>query len=263
MRPLPLRRGTTRKARRTRLMVDHLEERTVMSWTVPPSLIPIPSNALPVTLNGANDASGNAAITAGEVDFYVFVAPSSDSYVLAARTPTSNLDPVLGLFNGAGQRLAYNDDSGGTQDSQLNAHLSAGQRYYIAITNYTGSPTGGYTWSINGPNDDTFENNDTFATARSLGSLAGSKADYTGLQIRDDDWYSFTTSASGLGTDFVRINFLHAQGDVDLALYNAGGTLLASSTGETNTETISLSGRPAPIPCASTATPAPATPITP
>src|SRR5262245_7223961 len=125
MRLLPPRRGTTRKARRTNLMVDDLENRTVMSWTVPPSLIPIPSNALPVTLNGANDASGNAAITAGEADFYNFVAPSSGSYVLAARTPTSDLDPVLGLFNSAGQRLAYNDDSGGTQDSELTANLSA------------------------------------------------------------------------------------------------------------------------------------------
>src|SRR5262245_38944873 len=245
MRLLPLRRGTTKKTRRTRLTVDHLEERRVMSWTVPPSVIPIPSNAFPVALNGANDASSNAAITAGEVDFYVLVAPSSGSYVLAARTPTSNLDPVLGLFNNVGQRLAYNDDSGGTQDSQLTANLLAGQRYYVGITNYTASPNGGYTWSINGPDDDSFENNDTFAAARSLGSLPGSKVDYTGLQVRDDDWYSFTTSAGGLGTDLVRINFRHAQGDVDVALYNSAGTFLASSTGETDAETISLSGRPA------------------
>jgi hypothetical protein len=57
------------------------------------------------------------------------------------------------------------------------------------------------------------------------------------------DWYRFTTSATGAGTDSISISFQNSQGNLQLGLYSSTGALLATSAGTGNTETISLSGR--------------------
>src|SRR5205823_1292048 len=93
--------------------------------------------------------------------------------------------------------------------------------------------------------DDAYEDNDTRATASDLGTLPGPVRTVAGLRLRDDDWFRFATTADGLAGDSVRIDFVHAQDDLDMALYDAAGTLLASSSGVTNSETIALADRPA------------------
>src|SRR5688500_12683048 len=110
-------RHAARRSRRTgalhskRLDIEALEERTVPSWTgVPPASI-VPPLAAGVSLNSLGDAQGSAAISFNEVDYYTFIAPASGSYRLSATTPTSNVDTVLGVFNAAGTRIAYNDDT--------------------------------------------------------------------------------------------------------------------------------------------------------
>ena len=46
----------------------------------------------------------------------------------------------------------------------------------------------------------------------------------TGLVMADaNDWYRFTTTATGTSTSRVGINFSHAQGDLDIRLYNSAG----------------------------------------
>lgn len=136
-----------------RLHLEPLEDRLTLSWAgVPPAWIPVPTNAVPVALNAQAAAQGGAAITRNEVDYYSFAAPRNGAYTLAALTPYSNLDTVLGVFRANGQRLAYNDDiSWFNTDSRLTINLVGGQRYYFGITNYTYSPGGSYTWSVQGP----------------------------------------------------------------------------------------------------------------
>lgn len=93
--------------------------------------------------------------------------------------------------------------------------------------------------------DDAAENNDTLRTATELGRLSGANV-YSGLSLIDqNDWYRFTTSLKGTAADSVSISFNNAKGNLDLQLYSVSGQLLKSSTGDGNTETISLSGRPA------------------
>lgn len=67
------------------------------------------------------------------------------------------------------------------------------------------------------------------------------------LNTLDDpsDWYRFQTVGLGGESDFVRIDFNHADGDLDMILYRlgAGGIeFVASSTGVANSEIISLAG---------------------
>jgi hypothetical protein len=225
--------------------VELLETRLALSWAgVPPSTIAVPSNALAVTLNNAGDATGNATIATTEVDYYRFTAPVTGSYRLSATTPTSNLDPVLGVFSSTGQRLAFNDDISSTnRDSQLTTTLTAGRTYYVGITNYTGTGGGSYSWLVDGPSrDDTFEENDTRATASNLGALTARRTQ-SGLILADGaDWFRFEMRGAGTTANFVSATFTHAQGDIDLRLYDVNGTLLRTSDSVTNEERISLNG---------------------
>ena len=175
------------------------------------------------------------------------------NYTFTATTPFSSVDTVIGVYNSSGNRVTSDDDSGAGTDSQATTSLLAGNVYYFGVTNWQGNlNTGGYTWSINGPDDDPYRDNDTLRPPRP-GTSPG-RPHRTGLR-------SGTTTGTasrprdGLGTDFVRINFLHAQGDVDLALYDAAGTFLAASAGESDRRrSRSTAGRPAPTTCGSTAT---------
>ena len=73
--------------------------------------------------------------------------------------------------------------------------------------------------------DDRFEPNDSQSQATSLGALAGLLT-ITGLEIQDDDWFLFQTRQTGGPGDYVRINFTHSQGDLDLKLVAPGGATL-------------------------------------
>jgi Bacterial pre-peptidase C-terminal domain len=235
------------QTRRANLSVTALEDRVNMSWGGVPPALAFPTNAVRLTLDAQAQAQAPAAITANEVDFYRFTAPTTGNYHIGAATPTSSLDTVLAVYNWNGQRIAYNDDiSANNSDSQVTVSLTAGQTYFVGITNYTGSPNGGYSWFIAGPaggaRDDAYEDNDTMARATDLGRLTARRT-VTNLVMADAaDWFRFTTTATGGAANYVRIAFSHAQGDLDLRLFNAQGQQVRLSDGSGNEERISLNG---------------------
>lgn len=102
---------------------------------------------------------------------------------------------------------------------------------------------------------DVYEENDTKAEvdARSEGTnspnlgLINAKRvmENLSMQASDPDWFKFRINHTGGSGDYVKIEGLYPGGDIDLRLYNSAGTEIASSLSATNTETISLSGRPA------------------
>jgi hypothetical protein len=146
-----LRGGENTQPRRTAragLRLEHLEERTVLSWTAVPSTFQWPASTDVSFVSNANAGAGT--ITNNEVDMYNFVAPRTGTYTVNAGKLFSQVDTVAGLFQMDGNRVAGNDDFNGT-DSQFTAYLVAGTRYALAVTNYTGTSTGGYKWSIQGP----------------------------------------------------------------------------------------------------------------
>ncbi len=61
----------------------------------------------------------------------------------------------------------------------------------------------------------------------------------------DQDYYRFYMPATGTASDFVRIEFSHGAGDLDMRLLNSSGSTLATSEGTSNSEQISLNGRAA------------------
>ncbi|WP_435018073.1 pre-peptidase C-terminal domain-containing protein [Tundrisphaera sp. TA3] len=238
------------QARRTnRPSLEALEQRLVLSWGgTPPSSIVPPSNAVAVSLNSQGDAAGAATIATSENDYYTFVAPTGGSYRIAATTPSSSVDTVLGVFSNAGTRIAYNDDiSSSNRDSQVTVTLAAGSRYYFGITSYSGTRGGAYSWAVDGPAiqqvaDDSFEDNDTRATASGLGTLTAPRTVSNLVMADSADWFSFTTTAAGASDSSVSISFQNGQGDLGLELVDASGQVLAASNTAGNVETVSLAG---------------------
>jgi subtilisin family serine protease len=257
-----LRVGLSRPQRKSqvrgvRLFGESLEARWTPAWGgVPPALISVPGGSVGVTLNSQGDATGAAAITASEVDYYSFTAAASGTYRIASTTPSSNLDTVLGLFSSGGARLAYNDDIGrSNRDSQIYVNLTAGTQYFVGITNYFGTAGGSYTWTIDGPTptiappplttDDDYENNDTSSAASDLGLLTGNRTISNLVMADGDDWYRFSMAGSGASGSAVSLSFQHADGDLDLQVYTSSGMLVGQSTSISNSETVSLNGQSA------------------
>jgi len=241
--PRSANRNTDNRSRFLKPSLEILEDRVTPSWFgAPPELIAPPTTAVRVSLNAAGDATGTASITRNEEDFFTFVAPTDGAYRIAVSTPRSNLDPVLGVFNAAGQRLAFNDDIAfPNTDSQLVVTLDAGQRYFVGVSNFTGGVQGSYTWVVDGERgDDTFENNDTRATAFNLGTLTQNRTINDLVLADGNDYFRFTMNARGTASDFARISFDHTQGNLAFAIYTNAGTLVRSVNTATNVEQLSL-----------------------
>ncbi|MFZ2971019.1 MAG: FxDxF family PEP-CTERM protein [Ferribacterium limneticum] len=88
------------------------------------------------------------------LDFYSFSTASALNITLSVTTQTGasfGSDPMVGLYNSAGTRIAENDDYNGW-DSLLTHTVSAGT-YYVAVTGYAEAADGTLDFSDN-PNSD-------------------------------------------------------------------------------------------------------------
>src|SRR5262245_22986531 len=148
-------------ARTFRPHLETLEDRLTPSWAgVPPSWIYLPSSPLSVTLNSQGDAGGPGTNYYGENDYVRFRPTVSGSYVFRASTPWySDMDTVIGVFDASGRRVGYNDDiSDWNTDSRLTLNLTGGNVYYFGVTSYDADQGGDFTWSIDGPSQNSNPN---------------------------------------------------------------------------------------------------------
>lgn len=225
---------------RARLQLECLESRLNPSWTTAPLSIALPS-ATALTLGNQQSLSSSASISSTEIDYYSFTPAWSSPYTFTASRNGSQVDTVIGVYSSSGSRLAWNDDiSNANTNSQVGVNLVAGQKYYLGVTNYTGTSGGNYTFGVKATlADDVRENNDTLATASNLGSLA-STTTLSGLVMADGaDFYRFTTSTPG---GAVQIQFKNAQGDLDLSVLDSAGKVLMSSATTADGEKLNLTG---------------------
>lgn len=103
---------------------------------------------------------------------------------------------------------------------------------------------------------DAYEANDTPESVRAmpidtlnssnLGPCGPSRTiDTLNINTADDvDCFRFYAPGVGTAADTVRIEFIHTQGDLNLQLLDDDGNLIATSSGLSNVESISLAGRP-------------------
>ncbi|MFZ4574163.1 MAG: GC-type dockerin domain-anchored protein [Phycisphaerales bacterium] len=94
------------------------------------------------------------------------------------------------------------------------------------------------TYIQNPGSDDNNENNDTCASATNLNNYFNGTLYSQIVKVNDEDW--FRISVPALGTVNFNAVFQNADGDIDLQMFSScGGTLLASSSGTGNAESIS------------------------
>jgi len=93
---------------------------------------------------------------------------------------------------------------------------------------------------------DAYESNDSFGAATDLGLVTGEHT-WTDLTVHDDgdgtsnhDFFRFRLAAEGNRSDFVKIEFSHGDGDLDLRLYNKNRQFLDVASSVTDNERISL-----------------------
>lgn len=136
------------------------------------------------------------------------------------------------------------------QEAIALAGMQAGD-YYIQVYGYQNATNPSYELAIDGPTPgsllqpDALEANDTLATATNLGALTGTGNLWQTLNISpagDQDWFQFTTAATGTVNDFVQINFNHGAGDLALTMYDSTGNFLSQTNGAIDHELVSLQG---------------------
>jgi hypothetical protein len=116
---------------------------------------------------------------AGEVDIYSFTPLWSGSYRFTGdAVRESKMDPVIAVYDSAGDRIAFNDDaSSRTTNSLASATLTAGVTYQFAVSSYDTASVGKYSVSVTGMlQDDAYENNDTIGQARALSAPPSSSS---------------------------------------------------------------------------------------
>jgi hypothetical protein len=110
---------------------------------------------------------------------------------------------------------------------------TADEYYYIKVFGFGGAINPNYTLAIEADSTpvgaDRFESNDSFGTAKNLGTLGDrSEADLTLHFPLDKDFFKLTAAATG--TLNVDIAFVRALGDIDLLVIDAAQQIMGSAT---------------------------------
>lgn len=157
-------------------------------------------------------------------------APGSLSVKIDFRNATGDLDlEVQNVGSSAGT---------GDQEKVEKTGLAAGT-YKVRVFGYQGAK-GAYTLTVAttgnapAPTDDRFEQNDSRAAAATI--TAGA---YPGLRCEDDDWFKVVLAAPG--TLAAKLDFRHAEGDIELEVTDASGAVLGSSTSSADGEQVTRS----------------------
>jgi hypothetical protein len=156
-------------------------------------------------------------------------------------------DLGLALYDAEGTELAVsNSDRSNTEELSLQGRAAG--TYYVLAYAGNGVTNPSYKLMIDPPAppvDDSYENNDTQATAHILGTLTAPR-NISNLALLDADYFKFSTTQMGTEASFVSVGFDHDAGDVDLFLYDSNGLVVGFSATDTqNYERISMDGLPA------------------
>ena len=192
----------------------------------------------------------------GDVDWFRFqtlgTATEPPNVSIAFFDHLGDLD--LALYDDTGHLLASSEGVSGFEFVSLD-ELTAGE-YYAAVWGFEEDTNPEYVLTIIAPEEgdsagggeaDFAESNNTAETAYDLRVIEHDSF-WDELSIHepdDEDWFSFTTLASGTAFDAIGIEFDHELGDLDLSLFDSEGELVGTSESIWDFEHISLEGLPA------------------
>ena len=226
--------------------LPHLEALEVRWTPSAAQLLPavrIPS-AVAVNLGVTGGSTTKGTISSTEVDYFLLTPKWTATYEVRV-TPTAGvtLDPVTAIYSSKGQRITLNDNAApGTKASLATATLTAGQAYYVAVTNQK-VDRGGYSVAIQAKlTDDTYEDNDSQQAASNLGALSAPRTVENLVMADSADWYRFNFSQANPGA-FARLETNASNGSLLFELYGENGNRIALAASG-NSQNIDLSRQP-------------------
>jgi predicted RNA-binding protein with TRAM domain len=190
---------------------------------------------------GDRVANGLSIHAQGNDDWYQFTAGSTGTLNASLAFTHALGDIDMQLWDSGGAVLATSSST--TNAENISFAVTGGQTYFLRVYGFAGAINPNYGMSIDAPDlpPDRFEANDTLATARNLGAV-GDRV-FPDLNIHtanNNDYYRVATT--GVGDLVVTANFTHALGDVDIQLLDSAGTVLATSSGTGNSESVTRTG---------------------
>ena len=152
--------------------------------------------------------------------WYSYTSTAAD--LVTIETCGSSYDTAIELFTGDCNNLVSvqcNDDACGLQSSVSVTAPAAGTTYYVRVGGYNGATGVGTILASEGDpcgfTPDMFEDNDDCPTAAPVGDGV-----YSGLNVTQFDGDFFAVTVPDGGTIDAQIDFIHANGDLDLYLWD-------------------------------------------
>ncbi len=180
----------------------------------------------------------NLNVCSGDDDFYSFNFAQGDDVTVNVAFSDAEGDIDLQLLNAGGTEVAISDTN--TDDESISYTVATAGPYLVRVYLYgdAGSVPGNpYSLSVQAAGSltcaaDPFEANNTSATATALPQ--GTYSNLTACE-NDDDYYALSLTSGQAIT--VLSSFSNAEGDIDLRLFDPGGTQVASALTVTDDET--------------------------
>lgn len=194
-----------------------------------------------------NDTAATAAAVApgaypnlacNDEDWFAVTLASPGALMVKIDFSNAAGDLDLGVDGPSGS-VGKSEGTGNTEKVEV-ATLPAGT-YKVRVFGYQGA-RGTYALTVTAstvtppaPTDDRFEENDTRATAAVLAAGA-----YPALACNDEDWFKVTLAAPS--TLSAKLEFRHAEGDIELEVADGAGAVLGSSTSSADGELVTKQG---------------------
>lgn len=167
-------------------------------------------------------------------DWYRITIPTAQPVLVRCRFDYSQGNIDLALYNSNGVLLAESKRK--NDNEYLNFHVSTPGDYFVQLFNENAGNRYDMVWD----SDDGYEENDRLTVAYRLPSPSSLPyllwlplIDGPGIQ-NDDDWYAIYSPATA--RFYAACYFSHAAGNIDIALYNQSGQLVAQSRGVQDNE---------------------------
>ena len=194
------------------------------------------ATADPLVQNGANVTASGVISTTSDVDYFSFTATAGTvQFSVNPATFGGMLDATLELRDATGTLLATANTA--SLSETLSKDVTAGSYRLVVKSRGNYGDVGQYT--VTGILSDNYENNDTRETAANLGVAPGIQLPSLNIDHPgDDDWFSFTLTAAA--SIDVSLLFSHSEGNLDLQVTNAAGTVILTGNSTDDNELAQL-----------------------
>ena len=190
------------------------------------------------SLGTGDQVVNDLSIHRSNYDYFMWTAPANGTLNVDLSFSHALGDVDVSLHRNDASHTEITRSNTTTDHEHLGAFVTAGQSYFIRVWGNGGAVNPDYDMTIDGPDilPDRFEPNNDWQHPFNLGVGNRIEQDLTIHEAGGVDFYRWV--AAGAGTLDVSLFFTHAQGNLDLFLYDSAGSMVRQSAGLADNEYI-------------------------